>query len=114
MTLDKRTRAQLRAHCLEFHDDDLVDPREFFRPGRARDNEHRKARQLCRQVAETLDQVLAGEMGDASLHSLRVASVAPAPDASRLLVTLRAELPAEAFDAVDLARRLDEVRGWLR
>jgi ribosome-binding factor A len=47
----------------------------------------RKACQLCRQVALTLDEVLA-ECGDVVLQGLRVVSVAPFPDASRLLVSV--------------------------
>jgi ribosome-binding factor A len=43
--------------------------------------------QLCHQVAETLEEVLA-ECGDAVLQALRVLDVEPAPDASRLLVTV--------------------------
>ena len=47
----------------------------------------RKACQLCRQVAETLDEVLA-DCGDGVLRALRVATVVPYPNASRLLVTV--------------------------
>ena len=47
----------------------------------------RKAHQLCRQVGQTLDEVLA-ECGDAVLQGLRVEGVEPFPDASRLLVTV--------------------------
>jgi ribosome-binding factor A len=47
----------------------------------------RKTWQLCRQVGQTLDEVLA-ECGDAVLQSLRVEGVEPFPDASRLLVTV--------------------------
>jgi hypothetical protein len=47
----------------------------------------RKASQLCRQVAVTLDEVFAA-CGDGVLRNLHVASVAPFPDASRLLVTV--------------------------
>jgi ribosome-binding factor A len=47
----------------------------------------RKVCQLCRQVAVTLDEVLA-DCGDAVLRGLRVATVAPYPNASRLLVTV--------------------------
>ncbi len=43
--------------------------------------------QLCHQVAETLEEVLA-ECGDVVLQDLRVLDVEPAPDASRLLVTV--------------------------
>ena len=47
----------------------------------------RKVCQLCRQVAETLDEVLA-DCGDGVLRGLRVATVVPYPNASRLLVTV--------------------------
>jgi ribosome-binding factor A len=47
----------------------------------------RKVCQLCRQVAETLDEVLA-DCGDGVLRNLRVATVVPCPNASRLLVTV--------------------------
>jgi ribosome-binding factor A len=47
----------------------------------------RKAWQLCRQVGQTLDEVLA-DCRDAVLQGLRVDSVEPFPDASRLLVSV--------------------------
>jgi ribosome-binding factor A len=47
----------------------------------------RKVCQLCRQVAETLDAVLA-DCGDGVLRGLRVTTVMPYPNASRLLVTV--------------------------
>jgi ribosome-binding factor A len=47
----------------------------------------RKVCQLCRQVAVTLDEVLA-DCGDGVLRGLRVATVVPCPNASRLLVTV--------------------------
>ena len=47
----------------------------------------RKVCQLCRQVALTLDEVLA-DCGDGVLRGLRVATVSPFPNASRLLVTV--------------------------
>ncbi len=61
------------------------------RSGRARRPSRfdRKAAQLCRQVAVTLDEVLA-ECGDGVLRNLHVVDVAPFPDASRLLVTVSA------------------------
>ena len=55
--------------------------------GQSRAGLDRKAIQLCHQVAETLEEVLA-ECGDAVLQDLRVVDVEPAPDASRLLVTV--------------------------
>ncbi len=41
--------------------------------------ENRKAKQLCRQVLETLDLVLSGDCRDELLQSLHVVSVVPAP-----------------------------------
>ena len=60
--------------------------------------ENRKAKQLCRQVAETLDLILSGDCRDELLQSLHVISVVPAPNSSRLLVTVLADLAAEFFD----------------
>jgi ribosome-binding factor A len=89
----------LRSLCAEIGDDDGQDP--YFhstrksRARRAKSHEakppfgadDRKAHQLCRQVGQTLDEVLA-ECGDAVLQGLRVEGVEPFPDASRLLVTV--------------------------
>ena len=76
--------------------------------------EGRKAKQLCRQVAETLDMVLSGECRDESLQSLHVLSVVPAPNASRLLVIARADLPEEEFDRDAILAELDAQSGRLR
>jgi ribosome-binding factor A len=114
----------LRAVCGEIGPDDGVDPREL---ARARMKQHRalnpraegvgrKARQLGRQVAETLDAVLAGDSRDELLRGLRVVSVVPAPDASRLLVTVAPRSPDEAErpDPVGMLARLERASGWLR
>jgi ribosome-binding factor A len=114
MTLDKRTRRQLLAHCDEMHDDDGIDPRDFFRKDPIHSKKHHKLDRLCRQVAETLDQVLAGEFADDALRCLRVVSAMPAPDASRLLVTLHADCEPEDFDRRRLEQRLAACKGRLR
>ena len=67
--------------------DDAVDPRTFF-DRRQHGRGSRKARQPCRQVSHTLSYVLSGECDDDVLRSLYVESVDPAPDSSRLLVTV--------------------------
>src|SRR5947207_1446903 len=78
---------QILASCHEVGPDDGADPRTFFRkPSRRVTN--RKALQLCGEVARTLSWVLGGECGDEVLRDLIVDSVVPAPDSSRLLVTL--------------------------
>lgn len=68
------------------HEDDGVDPRTFFRRGE-RPSHHRKTLQLCGQVSRGLSCLLA-ESGDSALGDLVIDSVQPAPDASRLLVSL--------------------------
>ena len=60
--------------------------------GQSPEGPDRKAFQLCHQVAETLEEVLA-ECGDGVLQALRVLDVEPAPDASRLLVTVAVDAP---------------------
>lgn len=126
MTLGKRkpTRRQMRAVCAEVGPDDGVDPREVARarmkqhraPGSGPKGPGRKAHQLGRQVAETLDAVLAGDSRDERLRGLRVVSVTPAPDASRLLVTVapRNPLDLERLDPSEALARLARAEGWLR
>ena len=114
MALNNRTREELLAHCGELRDDDGVDPRDFFRAGHTHKKTDRKAWQLCRQVAETLDQILAGEAGYDVLRALHVADVRPAPDSSRLLVTLHVDCPPDEFDPHATEERLARFRGRLR
>lgn len=114
MVLDKRTREQLLAHCGELQEDDGVDPRDFFKVGRRSGGTNRKTQQLCRQVAETLHQVFSGELGDEILQLVSVVGVAPAPDSSRLLVTVEFGGPVEQFDARLVERRLASCQSRLR
>ena len=114
MTLNKRMRDEMLAHCGEIRDDDGVDPRDFFKNNAYRDKKDYKATQLCKQVAETLSLVLSGEFDDELLHSLHVVSVDPAPDASQLAVTLRADIGSHQFDAQEIMDRLIAVSGRLR
>lgn len=114
MALNNRARQQMLAHCGEIHDDDGVDPREFFKVDRRRKKDDRKVKQLCRQTAETLAQVLAGETNDDVLRELRVAQVVAAPNASRLLVTLQAECDPARFDIESIQERLACRAGQLR
>ena len=72
------------------------------------------SQRLCHQVAETLDQVLSGEIADNLLQCLHIVSVRPAPDASRLLVTLHADCKREEFDRDLLEDRLAASKGRLR
>ena len=114
MALDRRTREQMLKLCGEIHEEDGVDPREFFKPGRGPRKQDHKAKQLCRQVEETLDQVLSGETSDPRLGCLRVVSVQPAPDSSRRLVTVMADCPTGEFARDETERRLQASAGRLR
>jgi ribosome-binding factor A len=119
MSTRKGLRRQVRALCAEVHPDDGVDPREMMRtsrsrskrPGPSRPKTDRKTLQLCRQVAQTLGDVLAGRCDDAVLQGLDVVDVLPAPDASRLLVTVRPLGPEEPGRVLE---RLGRASGRLR
>ncbi len=89
---------------------DDVDPSLFF--GRRQSpGPDRKTLQLCRQVERTLGLVVAGSRDDL-LRAALIDSVQPAPDASRLLVTV---VPASAeVDPSALLERLQATKGHLR
>jgi ribosome-binding factor A len=75
----------------------------------------RKACQLCRQVAHVLDEVLA-DCGDDVLQNLRVLSVVPCPDASRLLVTVMSidDRHADPLESKTVLGHLENAAGYLR
>jgi ribosome-binding factor A len=114
MALNKRTREQMLELCGGIHEDDGVNPREFFKLGRGPRKQGHKTKQLCRQAAETLDQVLSGETADRRLACLRVVSVQPAPNSSRLLVTVMAVCANEDFCRQKTEERLQASAGRLR
>jgi hypothetical protein len=85
-------------------------------PGRERLGESPKpdhhTAALCKQVRRIVSTVLSGECGDPVLQDLLVEQVAPAPNASRLLITLFVRRPYATL--VELLVRLDAVKGLLR
>ena len=74
----------------------------------------RKARQLCRQVAETLNYVLTGECDDEVLQNLCVLAVDPAPNTSRLLVTVGFCVVDPTADVARVMEHLERAAGKLR
>jgi ribosome-binding factor A len=114
MPLRKPSRKRLRSLCAEVHPDDGSDPHVFFRKDGSRGKPRHKARQLCRQVAEILDSLLAGDSADALLNDLAVVSVEPAPDSATLLVTVAARPSAEPVHPAATLGRLDRASGWIR
>ena len=87
MRLSKKERERvLKQSCGIINDDDAIDPRHYFSNKRKSKAKYRKAYQLCRQVADTLQLVLTN--GDPELDGLTVLDVVPAPDSRRMLVLL--------------------------
>jgi ribosome-binding factor A len=108
--------------CAELSDDDGLNHHAALHltVGRAHRRDRpaagldRKVIQLCHQVAETLDEVLA-DCGDGFLQALRVVDVEPAPNASRLLVTMAVDgLPGERLDMGRVHDHLSRASGHLR
>jgi ribosome-binding factor A len=112
MAPKKSSTKIMRSLCAQVHPDDGLDPRVLAKGYQERKPD-RKTRQLCSQVADTLGDVLAGQGGDDVLRSLYVVSVVPAPDASRLLVTVGA-LPGEGPDPVQVIEHLGRASARLR
>lgn len=112
MKRKKISRRVIRSCADDIGPEDGIDPKLFFRT-RSEKKINRKTLQLCGEVSRTLHQVLAWELGDELLSQVRVESVLPAPDSSRLLVMV--SLPATgATDPGQVLRRLHEVTGRLR
>src|SRR2546428_6315889 len=99
--------------CAELGPDDGVDPRTLHVPIRRR-AVNRKALQLCGQIARTLGCVLAGECCDDRLRDLLVESVRPAPDSTRLLVSIYPGPSARSADPGLILASLDRAAGMLR
>jgi len=75
----------------------------------------RKACQLCRQVALALDEALA-DCGDDVLQNLRVLSVVPFPDASRVLAAVMSidHRPEKTLASRSVLDHLEKAAGHLR
>jgi len=98
----KRVRRELRLPCDAVGPDDGIDPKLLFHSS-SRKRGDRGVRRLCSQVREALTFAFAGACRDEVLLSLYVEDVEPAPDASRLAVTVR--VPGD----VDVALARDRV-----
>jgi ribosome-binding factor A len=111
----KRTpaKSQVELFRAEVGPEDGTDPGEAFR-GKYFDRGARKTLQLCKQVERALSLVLAGEADDRALQDLQVLSVEPAPNASRLLVTVCPSPSAEPIRPLDIVARLSRASGKLR
>jgi ribosome-binding factor A len=113
MSFNRKPQKGQRPPCAQLDEDDGIDPREFFRESPHR-RDDRKSRQLCKQVYRTLCFLLAGQFADPILQDLSVQSVEPAPDASRLLVTLRLTTLRDRISPEQALASLHRVRSVLR
>ena len=115
MPSKKSPRRPLPPLCSEFHEDDGIDPREFFRQGKPGRKPDRKTLQLCSQVRDALNYLLGGDSADDLLSLFQVAEVRPAPDASQLLVIVcpAVQLP-QPLDPIEVLQRLADASGRLR
>jgi hypothetical protein len=91
MSRRRISQNKMKALCAELGPDDGVDPRDLLRQT-ARKKGGRKTQQLCGQVAEALDYALSA-CNDDMLREMGVVAVQPAPDQSRLLVSIGPTLP---------------------
>jgi ribosome-binding factor A len=108
----KISQRKIRSLCSQPGDLDGLDPR-FDRPERWRGGLPRKALQLCAQVSRTVGEVLAGS-ADELLRDLMVASVVPAPDSTRLMVTLTPSPSAGEMEVGEVMARLEQARPLIR
>lgn len=106
MSSRKRNEEDLRALCAQLYPDDGVDPREDKR-GDARNerNPDRKLRQLCKQVAQTLQLALGGLPQADALVGVSVWGVSPAPNAGRLCVVIAVPDPRWREEVAAIMRR---------
>jgi ribosome-binding factor A len=88
------------------------DEADFFESHGQGRRDHKTA-QLCRQVFWAVSMALA-DSGDDVLRELVVHDVEPAPDASRLMVSVGFSASATARSVVEVLGRLSEASGFLR
>lgn len=104
MNSKRRSRKQLFSSCNDVGPNDGVDPRMFLQD-QPRGRTNRKALQLCRQISHTLGSVLAWESGDDLIRDLLVLSVDPAPDSTRVLVTISLQTTADVSLVLEKLRQ---------
>ena len=116
MTNPKDRRSRLADLCASLHDDDGINPREEKLADR---NENRrkpssKDQQLAMQVRLALEHAMRGRIGDRLLQSVTIASVEPAPDATRFAVILSPAPGGGPLDEPRVLNHLQALRGGLR
>ncbi len=110
MSRSRFRRGRRPPPCASLHADDGLDPRRPL-PDDLPTGPDRKTLRLCGQVARTLATAFAGLVRDETLVGLRVVSVSPAPDATRLRVVVAAPIGA---DPATVAARLAAAHTFIR
>lgn len=117
--ISKSEQRQIEQLREEPDPEDGIDPRVLFKHHYRTENpdptDHRRTAQLCAQARRALTLALL-DLGDPLLRELDVVDVSPAPDASRLRVTVRpcvADIVDER-DAAEILAGLAAARGVLR
>lgn len=111
MSKKRPSRKNLMPLCSEPGPGDGLDPR--FDPPSAGKVANRKALQLCGQVVDALGGFLA-DAGDDVLRELLIVSVTPAPNSSRLLVTVAPAPTGAAPEAAVVLEHLQHALARLR
>jgi ribosome-binding factor A len=113
MSSKRPSQREILSSCDQIGPDDGVDPGTSFRaPLRRRTN--RKALQMCGEIARTLSLVLSWESRDDLLRNLIVESVEPAPNSTRVLVTVSVQGDTAKVDLGEVLKRLQHSSGRLR
>jgi ribosome-binding factor A len=107
----KPSRKDLLSACSDPGAGDGQDPR-YDRPGPEGRPQGRKSMQLCKQVEQTVQQVLLG-CGDEVLRDLEVLSATPI-GGGRLLVSVKRSASAAERDSATILAHLERARGLLR
>lgn len=113
MKMRKHRPDALRALCARLEEDDGVRPQR--RPEQTRNQAPtRKDRQLCKQVLRALSLAVLAESGSTLLRDLAFVAAEPAPDASRLRITVDASGVLGRAGAAEVRAELARATGFLR
>ena len=85
----RELRASMLDLCGELREDDGIDPKIYFKNKMNRKGD-RKTKQLCQQVARTLNLCL-NDCDDPIVQSMCLINVIPAPDSSCLMVLVECD-----------------------
>jgi len=112
MKKPRRVYSDMREFCQSVHEDDGIDPRQYFR-NELEGESSSKCRRYCGYVAKTLNAVLAG-CTSVVLTRIFIIKVMPAPTLGRLEVIVdTTQVEADVTSEV-IRRELDQACPHLR